>query len=135
MTTEILLRNVRANAIADYYDIPQLKQLANTKIQHVLDTSWSANGFSDIVKEAFNSTSDMALHNILTLTAATLVEELLELEDFASLEIMSDFSIGVIRNTIAAHNAKEDLSTQKLQAVESQLQYVLNREPRQVLET
>jgi hypothetical protein len=39
MTTEILLRNVRVNAIADYYDIPRLKQLANTKIQHVLKTS------------------------------------------------------------------------------------------------
>ena len=39
MTTEILLRNVCVNAIADYYDIPQLKQLANTKIQHILKTS------------------------------------------------------------------------------------------------
>ena len=127
MTTEILLRNVRVNAIAEYYDIPQLKQLANTKIHHILQTFWSASSFSDIVKEAFNSTSDMALHNIMTLTAAMHIEELLELEDFASLEIMSDFSIGVIQNTIAAHKAKEDLSTQKLQAVESQLQYAESR--------
>jgi hypothetical protein len=36
MTTEILLSNVR---VADYYDIPQLKQLANMKIQRVLETS------------------------------------------------------------------------------------------------
>jgi hypothetical protein len=127
MTTEILLRNVRVNAIADYYDIPQLKQLANTKIQHLLKTSWSADGFSDILKEAFNSTSDMALHSIMTLTAATHIEELHELEDFAALEVMSNFSISIIRNTIAAHKAKEDLSTQKLQAVESQLQYAESR--------
>jgi hypothetical protein len=127
MTTEILLRNVRVNAIADYYDMPHLKQLANTKIQHILETSWSTNGFSNIVKEAFNSTSDMALHNIMALTAATHIEELLELEDFASLEVMSDFFIGVIRNTIAAHKAKEDLSTQKLQAVESRLQNAESR--------
>jgi hypothetical protein len=116
-TTEILLCNVRVNAIADYYDIPQLKQLANTKIQHVLETSWSADGFSDIVK----------LHNIMTLTAATHIEELLEFEDFAALEVMSDFSISVIRNKITAHKAKEDLSTRKLQAVESQLQYAESR--------
>jgi hypothetical protein len=45
----------------------------------------------------------MALHNIMTLTAAMHVEELLKLENFASLEVMSDFSIGVIQNTIAAH--------------------------------
>jgi hypothetical protein len=50
------------------------------------------------------------------------IEELLELEDFAALEVMNDFSISVIRNTIAAHKAKEVLSTQKLQVVESQLQ-------------
>ena len=124
---EILLRNIRVNAIADYYDILQLKQLANTKIQHVLETSWPANGFSNIVKEAFNSTSDTALHNIITLTAAARVEELLELEDFASLEFMSDFSIGVMRNTIAAHKAKEELSAQKLQAVKLQLRYLESR--------
>jgi hypothetical protein len=127
MTPETLLRNVRVNAIADYYDIPQLKQLANAKIQHLLKTSWSADGFSNIVKEVFNSTSDMVLHSVMTLTAATHIEELLELEDFAALEIMSNFSIGVVRNTIAAHKAKEDLSTQKLQAVESQLQYAESR--------
>jgi hypothetical protein len=121
-TTKILLYNVRVNAIADYYDIPQLKQPANTKIQHVLETSWSADGFSGIIKEASNSTSDIALHNIMTLTAATHIEELLMLEDFAALEVMSDFSISVIRSTIAAHKAKEDLSTKKLQAIESQLQ-------------
>ena len=119
MTTEILLRNVRVNAIADYYDILRLKQLVNTKIQHVLKTSWSAFGFSNIVKEAFNSTSDMALYNIMTLTATTHIEELLELKDFAVLEVMNAFSISVIQNTIAAHKAKEDLSTQKLQVVES----------------
>jgi hypothetical protein len=30
-TAEILLGHVRVNAVADYYDIPQLKELANTK--------------------------------------------------------------------------------------------------------
>jgi hypothetical protein len=123
MTTKILLRSVCVNVIADYYDIPQLKQLANTKIQ----TSWSADGFSDVIKEVFSSTSDKALRNIMTLTAATRIEELLELEDFVALEVMSDFAISVIRNTIAAHKAKEDLSTQKLQAVKSQLQYAESR--------
>jgi hypothetical protein len=33
----------------------------------------------------------MALHNIMTLTATTHIEELLELEDFAALEVMNAF--------------------------------------------
>ena len=37
-TAEILLGHVRVNAIADYYDIPQLKELASTKIQHIIET-------------------------------------------------------------------------------------------------
>jgi hypothetical protein len=36
-TAEILLGHVRVNTIADYYDIPQLKELANTKIQHIIE--------------------------------------------------------------------------------------------------
>ncbi len=55
-TNEIVLHHVHVNAIADYYDIPQLKQLVKTKIQNVLKTSWSAEGFSNVVKEVYSST-------------------------------------------------------------------------------
>src|SRR2546423_15473800 len=84
-TAEILLGHVRVNAIADYYDIPQLKELANTKIQHIIETNWSPHGFSEVVKEVFNSTTDRALREIMSLTAVAHIEELLEFEDFAEL--------------------------------------------------
>jgi hypothetical protein len=118
---EILLRHVHVNAIADYYDIPPLKELANTKIKHLLETSWSADGFSHVVKEVFNATRDTALHNMVTSAAAAHIEELLELDDFTALEVMSDFAIGIIRTTIAARKANEESSRQKLQAAESRL--------------
>ena len=127
MAAEILLCHVHVNAIADYYDIPLLKQLANTKIQHVLETAWSVDGFSDVVREAFSTTSDTALHKIMASTAATHIEELVELEDFATLDVMSEFAMNIVRETIAACKSTEDLSSQELQAVKSQLQNTESR--------
>lgn len=123
-TTEILLHHVKVNAIADYYDMPPLKQLANAKIQNILETNWSANNFSDVVKEAFNSTSDTALHEIITSTAIAHIEELIEHEDFMAVKVISDFALGILRNTIAAYKAREELSTRKLQAAESRLRSI-----------
>jgi hypothetical protein len=37
----------------------------------------------------------------MSLTAAAHIEELLEFEDFAELNVMSDFAIGIIRNMFA----------------------------------
>jgi hypothetical protein len=56
----------------------------------------------------------------MSLTAAVHIEELLELDNFAAPEVMSAFTISIMQNMIA-RKANEDLSTQKLQAVESQL--------------
>lgn len=121
-TADITLHHVRVNAIADYYNIPQLKELANTKIQHILGTSWSADGFPDVIKDVFSLTGDLALHNIITLTAAEHIEELVKLEDFAELDVISDFAIGIIRTAITASKDMEENFIQKLQAVQSQLQ-------------
>ncbi|KAH7317410.1 hypothetical protein BKA65DRAFT_466379 [Rhexocercosporidium sp. MPI-PUGE-AT-0058] len=116
MTTEMVLHHVRVNAIADYYDIPLLKQLANTKIQRLLETTRSADGFSDVVREVFNSTSDKALREIMASTAATHIEELIGLEDFTALDVMSEFAVSIIQNT-----------SRQLQAVKSQLQQTESR--------
>lgn len=126
-TTDILLRHVRVNSIADYYDIPQLKELANTKIQHLLESTWHASGFSAVVREAFKSTSDAALHEIMALTAAAHIEDIVELEEFVNLEVMGSFAATILRNTIAANRAKENTATQELQAVKSELKSIESR--------
>jgi hypothetical protein len=123
----MLLRHVHVNAIADYYDIPPLKELANTEIKHLLETSWSADGFSHVVKEVFDSTRDTALHNMVTSASAAHIEELLELDDFTALEVMSDFAVGIIRSTIAERKANEESSLQGLQATESKLKFEIGR--------
>jgi len=118
----MLLRNVHVNAIADYYDIPQLRQLANTKIQSLLETSWAADGFCSIVDEVFNSTRDTALHDVVTSTAASHIEELIDREDFGALEVMSNFAITIMQRIITRGKAKEKLSSLTLHSVASQLQ-------------
>jgi hypothetical protein len=37
---------MHANSIAHYYDIPELKLRANAKIGQILESTWSADGFS-----------------------------------------------------------------------------------------
>ena len=126
-TNKILIRHVRVNAIADYYDIPQLKKLVNTKLQNVLETNWSADGFSHVIKEVFTSTTDKALRNIVSSTVVTHIEELIEHKDFAALEIMSDVAISIIRDIIKANKAKNGLLAEKIQVVESQLEATKSR--------
>ena len=121
-TAEILLGHVRVNAVADYYDIPQLKELANTKIQRIIETNWSPHGFSEVVKEVFNSTTDRELREIMSLTAAAHIEELLEFEDFAELDVMSDFAIGIIRNMFATYKADEGSTSRELRDLKDRLQ-------------
>ena len=93
-TAEILLGHVGVNAVADYYDIPQLKELVNTKIQHIIEPNWPPHRFLEVVKEVFNSTTDRELREIMSLAATAHIEELLQFEDFAGLDVVSDFAIG-----------------------------------------
>ncbi|KAH7231672.1 uncharacterized protein BKA55DRAFT_653663 [Fusarium redolens] len=111
--TEALLCHVRVNAIADYYNVSKLTQLANSKIQSILRDSWLAESFSHVVKEASVSTGDVALHDIITSTAAYHIEELVEFQSFADLEVMSEFAIKVLRSC-----------ARRIRDIESQLQYI-----------
>jgi hypothetical protein len=120
-TAETLLGHVRVNAVADYYDIPQLKELANTKIRHIIETNWSPHGFSEVIKEVFNSTTDRELREIVSLTVAAHIEELLEFEDFAELDVIGDFAIGIIRNMFATYKADESSTSRELRDVKHRL--------------
>ena len=127
VTTDLLLRHVRVNAIADYYDIPPLRQLATTRFQHVLETNWSADAFSNVIKEVFNSTNDAALQETVASAAAAHIEELVELPEFAALEVMSDVAIRIIKDMVAASKVKDDLWTERSRALEAELQSTEHR--------
>ena len=53
----------------------------------------------------------MELRKLMSLTATAHIEELLEFENFAALEVMSDFAIGIIWNMLATHKAEQGSGT------------------------
>jgi hypothetical protein len=78
---------------------PPLLALANTRIQKILDTNWSADRFPDVVKEAINSNDDIQLQKIISLAVNERIEELMEREDFTP-DIIRHVSISIIEYMI-----------------------------------
>ena len=63
--------------------MPRLKEVANTRIRHILETSWSPDVFPGVVEAVYNSTTDKELRRIVCKTAAEHIEDLLDNEAFA----------------------------------------------------
>ncbi|OKL61395.1 hypothetical protein UA08_03848 [Talaromyces atroroseus] len=91
--------HIGVNAIADYYDIPPLKDRAQAMIFFILRTSWSARGFLGAVGEVYKTTADKRLHNIMATMAMDHLHELIGIKEFADMDIPSAFAIDVIRRT------------------------------------
>ena len=113
-----LLFHVKINSIADYYDIPELRHRANTEVQKILNTSWSPCNFPIIIQEAFNSSGDKELRNILSETMAAHIDGLVELgEEISPPEAISDFTYDVLRRLVAVNKSRiEDLESQLREA-------------------
>jgi len=58
----------------------------------------------------------------MSLTAAAHIEGLLEFEDFAELDVMGDFAIGIIRNMFATYKADEGLTSRELRDMKDRLE-------------
>lgn len=88
---EILKRHVRVKAIAEYYDIPRLRDVASHKIKGIFAiTGFSTNIFLGVLKEARETTGDIGLYQILASAAANHLGELLFDDKFGALDIMKD---------------------------------------------
>jgi hypothetical protein len=121
-TLKSLLFHVKMNAIADYYDIPELRHRASTKIQTIFNTQWSPHDFRIVIREVFNSTGDKELHNILSEVMTAHLDELIGLgEDIAPPEVISDFANSVIRRLIATTKSLENRLVNKINGLASQL--------------
>jgi hypothetical protein len=109
-----LLFHVRMNSIADYYDIPELRQCASTEAQNILNTSWSPCNFPIVIQEVFKSTGDKELRDILSDATAAHMDELVELGGgIAPPEVISDFAYNVLRKLVVASKSRiEDLESQ-----------------------
>jgi len=113
-TSGVLLCHVNVAAIADYYDIPALKEIVNRKIKTILDTNWSPYGFSTVIKQAFGSTSDTELHSILASTAAEHILELVGQEDFFTCGVVNNFAADLLKEVVTKYSNREEELQQEL---------------------
>jgi hypothetical protein len=102
MLVQRLLRHVRANAIADYYNIPKLAELTRSKIQQAHLDEWDPNAWLDVTKTALTITGDSDFHDTLAQIFAGHASEFLDKEQGG--EIIGDFGMGVLRHRIQAAN-------------------------------
>ncbi|PNP38922.1 hypothetical protein TGAMA5MH_09146 [Trichoderma gamsii] len=118
LDTNGTLQHVQVNAIADYYEIQGLAQLANRKIQQAYLTSWDLNAFVASAKAALNDSGDKALQNMMALFAAQKLKDLLKSGKLPSL--VGDFAASVL--AYHAHLLEASQREQSQAAVQQQQQ-------------
>ncbi|EEP75403.1 predicted protein [Uncinocarpus reesii 1704] len=99
-TFEPLMDHIHVNSIADYFDLPGLRDLANQKIKNILFTHWPVENFINLVNEAFTVTGDQKLHQIISNSIADHIEELIKRDDFADLNMEKGVSTMIIQNVV-----------------------------------
>lgn len=90
--------HVKVNAIADDYDIPELRALANTKFEEMFDQDWCADDFSSIYKQIYTSTSDEELQALARGMVVEHIDELLQHPVFRAAEVVDEEGIAIIQN-------------------------------------
>ncbi|CEI67519.1 hypothetical protein FVEN_g5618 [Fusarium venenatum] len=106
-TVDDLISHLRVNAIADYYNIQKLAQLATSKIQAILDKGQSAEVFPQIIQEVSTSNRDPDIDSIIASAAVAHIEELCELEAFQDMEFDDDLTVEMFRACAKRINALE----------------------------
>ncbi|KAM0193088.1 hypothetical protein ACHAPA_004618 [Fusarium lateritium] len=84
---DTILSHLRVNAIADYYNIENLAQLANSKIEAILKQGQNAELFPPLLQETSKSNRDENLCAIVASATAECMRELIKLQDFQDLEL------------------------------------------------
>jgi hypothetical protein len=99
-----------------------LKELANAKINTIIENEWSSSGFLDVVQNAFERTSDADLHKIIITATSLHIEDLMVLEDFSRLSVMGNKCFEVLQNSVMGYKEKLGLLNDKLTAAEISLE-------------
>lgn len=109
-TIENILSHLRVNAIADYYNVESLVQLANSKIQANLEQGQEADLFPRVIQEMSKSNRDDKLCAIVASATAECMGELIELQGFQDVELEHNLVFEMLRAL-----------TKKIKEVQSQL--------------
>lgn len=116
------LINIAVYAIAEKYNLRDLKKAAMTRCSSQTWASWPLDDLHIIAKEVYNSTpsSDRGLRDILICDCAGHAEELTQQEDWISLIRMdADFGFDLFQKMTEKHGeAMIQLATRRLQALD-----------------
>ncbi|KAL7266670.1 hypothetical protein RUND412_010778 [Rhizina undulata] len=99
-----LIKHPRVYAIADLWDIPDLKELCRVQFEHHLTTLWVSDTFVDAGREAYSTTahSDRKLRDLLETVAYKNLKNLKAKDDFKDLtKENAEFVSDVIRLRVA----------------------------------
>jgi hypothetical protein len=99
----LLLNNVMVYAIAERYDISELKELAKAKFLSQADTLLSSHEFPEVVKTIYTSTlsKDRGLRDIVSQVCVKHVRELMEDQAFQGIiSDVGDFGIDILREAL-----------------------------------
>ncbi|KAI1484894.1 hypothetical protein F5X96DRAFT_662342 [Biscogniauxia mediterranea] len=93
---ESLKFHVHVNSIADYYEISALSESSRSKIHEHFKCNWSASDFTEIVREAAESTGDKKLFKMAGSMAAAHIEELGNMASFVALALPDPMTAEII---------------------------------------
>jgi len=95
-----MLRHVQVCAIADYYDIPSLANLAHSKIKSASSSGCDAEALVGATKESLRATNDEALQEIIATLVVQNLDQLIAIDRLE--DVMGDFGAKVLRMKVEA---------------------------------
>lgn len=103
-TVQKLFLHLRMNCIGEYYDVQNLREVANREINAIFENNWAdvRLWFSAFVEHVYTCGGDRVLQSITIATAEAHMEDLRgDLPQFASLDIPKDFFSSVLCKCVA----------------------------------
>ncbi|KAK5015992.1 hypothetical protein LTR39_002318 [Cryomyces antarcticus] len=109
-----LLIHIKVHAIADYYDVPELRALAKESFNNTIAGPFQAKGFADVAAEVYKSTPDYEkdLRGVILKATVEHIDELVDDIDFMSSiagnSDLGDYAADFIRLVVRRHKEKFD---------------------------
>jgi hypothetical protein len=122
--------SVRVYAIADKYDMPHLKDLAQKRFSNWAENNWACHDFSAIAREVFETTptSDRGLRDVVIRLAAMHADDLIRKENFRNLiEDVGELGLNVLCQLLKRHSEEKSGLKARVKASEAETA-VLNSE-------
>lgn len=104
-TGDVLLCHIKVNIIADYYEIDNLRQLANKYIEEAVP-DWKFEGISSIVKE-FHKTYDRTPSDLIASAIAKRPKQALKVGESEFNDAMSYIAVPVVEHMIQLRETAE----------------------------